>query len=120
VQLLREHIRSFGVADDGRLFRASEGGHVLSKEYSEVWKDARTAALSEQQVETPFAEVPYSLCKAGVSLWIQSGVDPAEVARRAGHSIAVLYRFYARVLDGQRAQANEKIERALKDARKAP
>ena len=32
-----------------------------------------------------------------------------EVARRAGHSVAVLYRFYAKALDGKREQANEKV-----------
>jgi integrase len=117
VKLLREHIAAFGVGKDGLLFRAAEGGHLLSKEYSEVWKLARAKALTDEQVGSPFAGVPYSLRKAGVSFWILSGVDPAEVARRAGHSIAVLYRFYARVLDGQREQANEKIENALRKTR---
>jgi integrase len=117
VKLLRDHIEKFGIGADGRVFRASEGGHLLSKEYSEVWKRAREQALTPRQVGTPFAEVPYSLRHAGVSLWLASGVDPVEVARRAGHSVAVLYRFYAKVLDGKRDQANEKIERALKEAR---
>ncbi|MGW7485571.1 hypothetical protein [Streptomyces sp. NPDC054786] len=39
-----------------------------------------------------------------------------EVARRAGHSVAVLYRFYGKVLDGKQDQANERIERALREA----
>ncbi|MFG2529401.1 hypothetical protein [Streptomyces sp. NPDC048516] len=60
--------------------------------------------------------MPYSLRHAGVSLWLASGVDPTEVARRAGHSVAVLSRFYAKVLDGKRDQANERIERALREA----
>lgn len=117
VQLLRRHIEKFGVGPDGRIFRAAEGGHLLSKEYSDVWKQCRAKALTEKQKASPFAEVPYSLRHAGVSFWITSGVDPAEVARRAGHSIAVLYRFYAKVLDGQRDQANAKIDAALRDAR---
>jgi integrase len=116
VRLLREHIERYGVAADGRLFRAANGGVLLSKEYPEVWKDARKVALTAEQVATPLASVPYSLRHAGVSLWLASGVDPVEVARRAGHSVAVLYRFYAKVLDGKRDQANEQIERALRDA----
>jgi integrase len=56
---------------------------------------------------------PHSLRHAGVSLWLASGVDATEVARRAGHSVAVLYRFYAKVLHGVQEQANERIERAL-------
>ncbi|WP_232246551.1 site-specific integrase [Kitasatospora mediocidica] len=77
-------------------------------------------ALSEEQAATPLAEVPYAARKAGTSLWLASGVDPTEVARRAGHSVAVLYRFYAKVLDGKREQANEKIERALNEAQDGP
>ncbi|PSJ26868.1 hypothetical protein B7P34_20700 [Streptosporangium nondiastaticum] len=39
--LLRDHIEEFGVAQDGRVFRAFRGGHLLSKEYSETWQAAR-------------------------------------------------------------------------------
>ncbi|MFG2397737.1 tyrosine-type recombinase/integrase [Streptomyces lydicus] len=116
VRLLRDHLARYGTAPDGRLFRAARGGRLLSKEYPEVWKKARTAALAPEQVATPLAEVPYALRHAGVSLWLASGVDPTEVARRAGHSVAVLYRFYAKVLDGKRDQANERIDRALREA----
>ncbi|WP_329396222.1 tyrosine-type recombinase/integrase [Streptomyces lydicus] len=116
VRLLRGHLERHGAAPDGRLFQAARGGVLLSKEYPEVWKEARKAALTEEQAMTPLAGVPYSLRHAGVSLWLASGVDPTEVARRAGHSVAVLYRFYAKVLDGKRDQANEQIERALREA----
>jgi len=71
---------------------------------------------SSAQVATPFADVPYSVRKAGISFWIASGVDATEVARRAGHSVAVLYKFYARVLDGRREQANALIEQAMRAA----
>lgn len=67
-------------------------------------------------VRTPLADVPYSLRHAGVSLWIKAGVDPAEVARRAGHSIAVLWRFYAKLLRGQGQQSNQLIDKALSDS----
>lgn len=116
VRMLRAHIDRYGVAPDGRLFRASEGGVVLSKEYAEVWKGARKVALTPHQFASPFAEVPYCGRKAGISFWLASGVDPVEVARRAGHSVAVLYKFYAKVLDGQRDQANALIERAMRTA----
>ncbi|MFJ9148783.1 hypothetical protein ACIRP7_12025 [Streptomyces sp. NPDC102270] len=33
-------------------------------------------------------------------------MDPAEVAARADHSIAVLYRFYAKILKGGQQQSN--------------
>ncbi|MFD8456857.1 tyrosine-type recombinase/integrase [Streptomyces antimycoticus] len=115
VRMLREHIERYGTAPDGRLFRAAKGGRVRSTEYCDLWEEARTAVLSEQEAATPLAEVPYSLRHAGVSLWIKSGVDPVEVARRAGHSIAVLFRFYAKILRGDQSRSNQLIARGLNE-----
>ncbi|WP_327067816.1 tyrosine-type recombinase/integrase [Kitasatospora sp. NBC_01302] len=123
VAMLREHLATYGTGTGGRVFRAAEGGRVLSKEYAAVWKKIRDAwrltqvpeGVNEPEPDDKLAEVPYALRKAGITLWLVSGVDPTEVARRAGHSVAVLYRFYAKVLDGKRDQANEKIERALNE-----
>ncbi|MEV7344822.1 tyrosine-type recombinase/integrase [Streptomyces sp. NPDC093544] len=113
VHLLREHIARYGTADDGRLFRAARGGRVASTEYCDMWERARKTVLTPSEVKSELAAVPYSLRHAGVSLWIKSGVDPAEVAARAGHSIAVLYRFYAKILKGGQQHSNSLIARAL-------
>ncbi|MFE2226218.1 hypothetical protein [Streptomyces kronopolitis] len=43
----------------------------------------------------------------------RAGVDLVEVARRAGHSIAVLWKFYAKILRGQEHRANQLIDDAL-------
>ncbi|MFB8032466.1 hypothetical protein ACFC5Z_05840 [Streptomyces sp. NPDC056004] len=69
--------------------------------------------LTEAEAASPLADVPYSLRHAGVSLWLESGVSPAEVARRAGHSIAVLFRFYAKALHRSQTRANQQIQQAL-------
>ncbi|QPP07562.1 site-specific integrase [Streptomyces bathyalis] len=113
VRLLRAQADEFGTGSEGHLFQAARGGLLLSKEYPEIWRAARVAVLSKKEAATPLADTPYSLRHAGVSLWLSSGVPPAEVARRAGHSIAVLFRFYAKAIHGQEQQANERIERAL-------
>ncbi|MBL1118665.1 hypothetical protein JK364_40800 [Streptomyces sp. 110] len=47
---------------------------------------------------------------------LESGVAPAEVARRAGHSIAVLFRFYAKAIHGNQQRSNHQIEWALNAA----
>ncbi|MEY9965588.1 integrase [Streptacidiphilus sp. MAP12-16] len=116
MQLLREHINEFGVAPDGRLFRAAEGGRLLSKEYAAVWKGARRGALTPEEVASLLADVPYALRHTCVSGWLLAGVDPIEVARRAGHSVAVLFRFYAKIIAGRRDHANQQIERFLNGA----
>ncbi|MFF7703554.1 tyrosine-type recombinase/integrase [Streptomyces lydicus] len=113
VRALRQHLKQFGTAEDGRLFRASQGGRVRSTEYTAVWQRAREKALTPAELASPLAAVPYSLRHAIVSLWIKAGVDPVEVARRAGHSVAVLYRFYAKVLHGTQTRANALIEQEL-------
>ncbi|MEV0141971.1 tyrosine-type recombinase/integrase [Streptomyces globisporus] len=113
VSLLRVHLEEHGTAPDGLLFRAVRGGRVRSTEYTAIWQAARVKALSPEEAATPLAEVPYSLRHAGVSLWIKAGVDPVEVARRAGHSPAVLWKFYAKILRGHQDASNRMIDAAL-------
>lgn len=50
-----------------------------------------------------------------MSTWLSSGVEPQVVAARAGHGMAVLFRVYAKCLDGATVTANARIERALKN-----
>ncbi|MFJ4985525.1 tyrosine-type recombinase/integrase [Streptomyces sp. NPDC088732] len=111
--MLRDHIEAFGTTEDGHLFRAARGGRVRSTEYCDLWDIAREQALTKEEEGSPLAAVPYSLRHAGVSLWINSGVDPVEVARRAGHSLTVLFRFYAKILRGGQSHANRLIDKGL-------
>ena len=71
------------------------------------------AALTPAQHASPLARRPYDLQHAAVSLWLNSGVPATEVARRAGHSVAVLLKIYAHCIDGQADAANKRIADAL-------
>ncbi|MGK5551691.1 tyrosine-type recombinase/integrase [Actinomadura kijaniata] len=113
VKILREHLDAFGTADDGRLFFTRSGGDVSGSAYAKVWKQARTLALTPDQVESPLATRPYDLRHAAVSLWLNAGVHAPEAAERAGHGVDVLLRVYAKCIDGQREVANRRIEEAL-------
>ncbi|MDD1064118.1 site-specific integrase [Streptomyces cocklensis] len=115
VHLLHAHLERYGTAPDGRLFRAVRGGRVTSTEYSRLWSTARRHTLHPRDAGTPLAQVPYSLRHAGISLWITAGIPPTEAARRAGHSLAVLYRIYAKPLRGHQYNANHLIAAALRD-----
>ncbi|MGW7203909.1 tyrosine-type recombinase/integrase [Streptomyces sp. NPDC054837] len=115
VRQLRSHIERFGTAPDGRLFRTNRNGLVQESGYGEVWAKARASALTPEEVSSSLARRPYDLRHAGISFWLSSGVDPAEVARRAGHSLAVLFRVYAKVLAQSQDRANQRIEAALTD-----
>ncbi|MCC5032298.1 tyrosine-type recombinase/integrase [Streptomyces sp. WAC 00631] len=113
VAILRDHIEAFGTTPESRLFSAVRGGPVRSQEYGAVWKEARRKALTAAQVASPLAAIPYDLRHACVSFWLRSGVSLAETARRAGQSVAVLQRYYAKVLDGEEAKMNALIEQGL-------
>jgi integrase len=81
--------------------------------YNEVWDQARREALTPAQYRSPLGRRPYDLRHAAVSLWLNSGVPATEVARRAGHGVAVLLKIYAHCIDGQAAAANQRIAEAL-------
>lgn len=115
VTILREHIGTYGTEKDGRLFRTGKGRPFSSSAYSAVWQEARRLAFTAEQVASPLAARPYDLRHAAVSLWLNAGVPPTEVAQRAGHGVDVLLRVYAKCLEGQRDRANGQITKALED-----
>jgi integrase len=115
VTLLREHLDTFGTAEDGRLFTNERGGVVGSSTYYRVWQEARALALPPSAVASPLAARPYDLRHSALSTWLNSGVDPTEVAERAGNSVEVLLSRYAKCLDGRQEVANRKIEELLRE-----
>ncbi|MGW1881211.1 hypothetical protein [Streptomyces sp. NPDC001970] len=115
VAMLRRHLVTYGTAPDGPLFRTARGGIVQESGYGEARARARRHALTSEQQESPLGARPYDLRHACVSLWLNSGVDPMEAARRAGHTVAVVLKVYAKCPDGATAMANARIEEAMKN-----
>ncbi|WP_308201448.1 hypothetical protein [Sphaerisporangium perillae] len=64
-------------------------------------------------VASPLAGRPYDLRHAADSLWLNSGVRAPDVVERAGYSMDVLLRVYAKCIDGQCDIANQRITEAL-------
>lgn len=115
VVILRQHLDTFGTAADGRLFTNERGGVVGSSTYYRVWQEARVLALPPAAVASPLAARPYDLRHSALSTWLNSGVDPTEVAERAGNSVEVLLGRYAKCIDGRQEIANRKIEDLLRE-----
>jgi integrase len=113
VESLREHIDQFGAAPDGRLFRNERDGIIGSTTYSRVWEEARRLAFTPAQVASPLAGRPYDLRHAALTTWLNAGIPPGEVSKRAGNSVEVLLRRYAGCLDQQTEIVNRRIERAM-------
>lgn len=82
------------------MFRSPRGGPVRSNAYGKAWKAARVAALTAERVASPLGATPYDLRHACVSGWLNAGVQGAQVAEWAGHSVGVLYRVYEKCIDG--------------------
>ena len=74
---------------------------------------ARTIALGPELVATGLARRPYDLRHAALSLWLNAGGDPAQIAARAGHSIAVLLIVYSHCIHGRDDLLNEEIDHVL-------
>ncbi|MFD8280775.1 tyrosine-type recombinase/integrase [Streptomyces solisilvae] len=113
VRMLREHLEEFGKAEDGRIFFSERGNVVASSSYYRVWQHTRELGLLPDQVSSVLAAKPYDLRHACVSQWLNSGVPAPEVAARAGHSVDVLLKIYAKCIDGQEVEMNDRIMKGL-------
>lgn len=113
VVILKAGIKVHGVAEDGRLFFNERRGVLGSSTYDRVWHEAREWALQPYLVRSPLARRPYDLRHSALSTWLNAGVDPTEVAERAGNSVEVLLARYAKCLYGRREAANQRIESLL-------
>ncbi|MDT3446195.1 tyrosine-type recombinase/integrase [Pseudofrankia sp. BMG5.37] len=110
VALLRRHIERFGTAPDGRLFRTRLDGPIKTIRHLEVWRTARTQALTPAEAASPLARRPYDLRHAAVSRWLNAGVPATQVAEWAGHSVRVLLTVYAKCIVGQEQHALRLID----------
>lgn len=113
VAIVRAHIKRFGAGPTGHLFRSGKNKPVSASSYSRVWRQARELALPPHRADSPLAARPYDLRHAGVSLWLNAGVAAPDVADRAGHSVDVLLKVYAKCIDGNTDVMNARIELAL-------
>jgi integrase len=113
VALIRWHLDRFGTDKDGYLFRSDKGNPISASSYWRVWQEARELALLPHQVDSPLPARPYDQRHAGISLMLNAGVPASETADRAGNSVEVLLKVYAKCIDGDKAIMNARIELAL-------
>ena len=113
VAMLRAHSTAYGTAPDGRLFRGTRGGPLSESVYGRAWHSARTLALGPELAASGLARRPYDLRHAALSLWLNAGGDPAQIAARAGHSVAVLLTMYSHCIHGHEDLLNQQIGHVL-------
>ncbi len=88
-------------------------GPLSESSYGRTWHTARTQAFGPAAAATALARRPYDLRHAALSLWLNAGAAPAQIAQRAGHSITMLLAVYTHCIDGQDNITNRQIEHAL-------
>jgi integrase len=110
VRLLREHVESYGVGPDGRLFWTYRAGIYQPSTLWQVLQKARAAAFPPAVVASPLARKPYDFRHAGVSWRLNAGAPGPQVAEWAGHSVEVLYRIYAHCIDGDDERWHKRME----------
>ena len=79
-----------------------------------AWQSARALALGPELAAAGLARRPYNLRHAARSLWLKAGGDPAQIAARAGNSVAVLLTVYTHCIHGHDDLLNEQIDHVLK------
>jgi len=109
--MLRAHHAVYGSAPDGRLFRGTRGGPLSESVYGRAWHAARALALAPEVAASGLARRPYDLRHAALSLWLNTGGNPAQIAARAGNSVAVLLTVYSH---GHDDLLNQQIGHVLK------
>lgn len=111
--LIREHVKTFGFASDGRLFVGERNARELPKlTITRAWKRARADTFTPEVATSALAGTPYDLRHAAVSTWLHAGVPPAKVAEWAGQSVETLFRIYAKFLDGGEDELYRRIDAA--------
>jgi integrase len=110
VDRLRAHLDRFPPVE-GRVFSTTAGRPVAPGNYTDVWTRAR-AVLWPAGHHLATATV-YDLRHGAATMMLRAGVMPAEVARRLGHSVDVLNRVYAGVINGETEESNALIDRVL-------
>jgi integrase len=112
--LLNEHLDRFGTGPGGRLFVGERNKEELPVgTIHRIWRWTRAYVFTEEVYASPLAGTPYDLRHAAVSTWLNGGVTSTQVAEWAGQSIEILYRTYAKCLDGEQATMRRRVGDAL-------
>lgn len=107
VSILRAWLEESGVGD-GFLFRTRTGRRPTDSNHTRTLRRACVKAELD-------ALTPYDMRRSCATFWDSAGVARAEIARRLGHSLDTLERFYLGVAIGDEDLGNRRIDALLDD-----
>jgi integrase len=112
IEVLALHIRKFGLAPDGRLFRTRGGGYIGSQELG----DAFRRALEECGLEGRWHDLRHT----SVAFAIQLGAHPKQIQARLGHSsITTTLDTYGHLFPGLDDELASRMDDAFSQTQKA-
>lgn len=82
--------------------------YPYSIKYDEIWREAVDKTYTPKECKQ-LALRPYDLRHACVSRWLKKGIDIARVAQLAGHTVDVLLKTYAHVINDKGDDYIDKI-----------
>ena len=103
IVVLRRHLDDFPT--EALVFTNAAGAHITPHNYGKAWNRAR-AQLWPSPHPLSGSRV-YDLRHSAATTMLSAGVNPAEAARRLGHSVDMLMKVYAGVFQDERARAND-------------
>lgn len=106
VAILRRHLNCY--PPSALIFTNNVGAHITPHNYGKAWSRARSHLWPTPH---PLSGArAYDLRHSAATTMLSAGVNPAEVARRLGHSIDMLMRVYASVFADERERANQLMD----------
>ncbi|WP_405840169.1 tyrosine-type recombinase/integrase [Streptomyces sp. NBC_01518] len=110
VHVLRARIKDAGLLPGDRLFPGEHGGVLAGSVYRRMWDHARRATLPPHVYASPTGRRVYDLRHTRLTMWLNNGIPPAEVAAWAGTSVAVLFATYAQCISGQEQDLRRRLD----------
>lgn len=112
VAILRGAIKEYKLKPTALLFPGEKGDMLAGSVFRRVWSKARDAVLPKHELATPTGKRVYDLRHTCLTMWLNRGIPPAQVAEWAGNSVPVLLAIYARCIVGQQDDYLKRIEDA--------
>lgn len=105
VGILRHHFHHF--PSEALAFTNNAGAHITPHNYGKAWGRARTHLRLSPH---PLSSIRvYDLRHSAATMMLSAGVNPAEVARRLGHSVDMLMKICSGVYRDERDQGEPSV-----------
>lgn len=108
--LLRARIQEASLLPDDRLVPGERGGVLAGSVYRRMWDHARRATLPPHVYASPTGQRVYDLRHTRLTMWLNNGIPPAQVAEWAGTSVAMLFATYAQCISGQEQDLRQRLD----------